>query len=132
MKIATGALLLTTVALWGGPAAPTALQLTSGNTALLFGGTDAEGGIGDWYVSNGVVEAIVDDVSIATDLIGIVPPGSEPPIQSEINFTGVSLIDLARVGENDDQLAQQFTVGGLSTSNFILYNTISAPTSDTI
>ena len=131
MKIAAGALLLTTVVLWGGPAEPTALQLTSGNTALLFGGTDAEGGIGDWYVSNGVVEAIIDNVGTAQDLVPLLGAGA-PPIQSEINFTGGTFIDLGRVGENDDQLPQMFTVGGLSTSNFLLYDTIGAVGSDTI
>jgi hypothetical protein len=31
-------------------------QVTPVNAAAdLFGGTDADGGIGDWYVSNGVV-----------------------------------------------------------------------------
>jgi hypothetical protein len=114
------------------PALPTAVQIDAGNTALLFGGTDAEGGIGDWYVSNGVVEAIIDDVGPVPDLVGVVPPASVPPMQSEINPTGGSLLDAGRVGADDDQLAQMFTVGGLSTSNFILYTGISAPTADTV
>ena len=28
----------------------------------LFGGTDADGGVDDWYLSNGVVEVVIDDV----------------------------------------------------------------------
>ena len=36
------------------------------------------------------------------------------------------------LGQDDDQLTQMFTVGGLSTSNFFLYDTISAPSSNTI
>jgi hypothetical protein len=115
-----------------GPACPTALRITPADTDRLFGGTDAEGGIGDWYVSNGVVEAIIDDAGVAGDLVGVVPPGSEPPIQSEIAFTGGTVIDLGRVGANDDQLTQMFTVGGLSTSNFLVYSTVSAPTADTV
>jgi hypothetical protein len=107
-------------------AAPVSQQIGAGDTALLFGGSDAEGGIGDWYLSNGVVQAIVDNVGVQGDLSGLVP-GSEPPIQAEINPTGGTLIDLGRVGANDDQLAQMFTVGGLSTSNFILYDAASAP-----
>src|SRR5215468_4343172 len=82
-----------------------ALQITPADTARLFGGIDAEGGIGDWYVSNGVIEAIIDNVGIQSDLTGILPPGTEPPIQSEIADTGGNLIDLGRVGANDDQLA---------------------------
>ena len=120
-----------TVVLAGaGPASPTAVQVNSGNTSLLFGGTDAEGGIGDWYVSNGVIEAIIDNVGPAPDLGGVLGGGdAAPPIQSEINPTGGSVLDLGRVGQNSDQLSQLFTVGGLSTSNFIDYVTISAPTS---
>jgi hypothetical protein len=115
------------------PAFSTAVQINSGNTSLLFGGTDAEGGIGDWYVSNGVIEAIIDNVGLAPDLVGVLTaPDVAPPIQAEINPTGGTLIDLGLVGQNNDQLAQFFTVGGLSTSNFILYDTVSAPTADTI
>jgi hypothetical protein len=112
------------------PAYPTAQQIGAGDTALIFGGLDAEGGIGDWYLGNGVVEAIIDNVGPAPDLIGVVP--TPPPIQSEINTTGGTIIDADRVGSNGDQLTQLFTVGGLSTSNFLLYTAISAPTSDTI
>ena len=118
-------------------AQPVATQITPANAAsLLFGGSDADGGVDDWYLSNGVVEAIIDDAALRTDL----PPGvSPPPKQSEAGFTGGSLIDLGRVGRNNDQLAQLFTVGGLSTSNFILYGpsaecptcTISASTTAT-
>jgi hypothetical protein len=114
------------------PALPTAQQIGAPDTALLFGGSDADGGIGDWYVGNGVVEAIIDNVGIQSDLTGIVAPGTEPPITSEFSPTGGTIIDLARVGLNDDQLPQMFTVGGLSTSNFLLYNGISAPDANTI
>jgi len=106
-------------------------QIGAGDTALLFGGTDAEGGIGDWYLSNGVVEAIVDDVGIQSDLTPLVP-GSEPIIQSEVALSGGTLIDVGRVGQNDDQLTQMFTVGGLSTSNFLRYDAVSAPSPGTI
>jgi hypothetical protein len=120
--------------LGGGVAAgqPVATQIGAADTALLFGGADAEGGIGDWYLSNGVVQAIVDDAGIATDLVGVVPAGQEPPIQSEINPTGGTLIDLGRAGRDGDELPQFFTVGGLSTDFFILYDTVSAPLPATI
>jgi hypothetical protein len=45
----------------------TAEQVTVGNAALhLFQGSDADGGIGDWYLSNGVVEVIVDEIGLQT------------------------------------------------------------------
>jgi hypothetical protein len=107
-----------------GDSALVAEQITVANAAdHLFGGTDAYGGIGDWYLTNGIVELIVDDVALQDDLglLGVVSP---PPKQSQAGSTGGSLIDLARVGANDDQLVQMFTVGGLSTSNFIVYDSI--------
>jgi len=114
------------------PAFPVAQQITSGDTALLFGGSDAEGGIGDWYLSNGVIEAIIDDAGIQGDLTAVVGSGNEPATQSNASPTGGTLIDLATVGDDNDQLNQVFSVGGLSTENFIFYDTITAPSSDTI
>jgi hypothetical protein len=130
MKSLASALVL--VALTAAAARATTMQIGPGDTALLFGGSDAEGGIGDWYVSNGTIEAIIDDVGPAPDLVGVVPPGTEPPVQSEIAFTGGTLIDLGRVGTDDDQLSQMFTVGGLSTANFLVYDNVSAPDAFTI
>ena len=57
MKERLSVLVLLGLVLSAGPAYPTAQQISRGDTALLFGGIDAEGGIGDWYLSNGVVEA---------------------------------------------------------------------------
>jgi hypothetical protein len=125
-------LVLGALALTARAAFPLAQQIGVGDTALLFGGSDADGGIGDWYVSNGVVQAIVDDVGIQSDLVGILPGGTEPPTQSEFNPTGGTLIDLALASSNGDQLPQMLTVGGLSTSNFFLYSGISAPDANTI
>jgi hypothetical protein len=131
MKKATSAVLLVAaLCLTAAPAYPTAQQIGAGDTALIFGGLDAEGGIGDWYVGNGEVQAIIDDVGPQPDLVGVVP--TPPPLQSEINTTGGTIIDASAAGANGDQLTQMFTVGGLSTSNFLVYDTISAPTSDTI
>ncbi|HXJ32882.1 MAG TPA: hypothetical protein VMS22_02495 [Candidatus Eisenbacteria bacterium] len=48
-------------------AQPVSQRITAADTALLFGGADAEGGIGDWYVSNGVVQAIDQDEGVAGD-----------------------------------------------------------------
>ncbi len=113
-------------------AQPISQQITAADTQLLFGGADAEGGIGDWYVSNGVVQAIIDDAAPASDLVGILPPDQVPPIQSEISPTGGTIIDLGPAGRDGDELPQLFTVGGLSTSFFILYDTVSAPTPGTV
>jgi len=102
-------------------------QIGVADVALLFGGGDAEGGLGDWYLSNGVVEAVIDDAGPTPDLIGVMPPGDVPPINSSAAPTGGNLLDLGLVGADDDQLSQMFTVGGLSTDNFVLYDTVTAP-----
>jgi hypothetical protein len=63
-----------------------------------FGGTDADGGISDWYLSNGIVELIVDDAALQDDL----PPGVvAPPKQSENALTGGTIIDLGLVGADN-------------------------------
>ena len=102
-------------------------QVGAADTGLLFGGADAEGGIGDWYLSNGVVQAIIDDAGPVADLVGILPAGQVPPKQSEINPTGGTLIDLGRVGADGDELVQLFGVGGLATDKFFFYDTVSSP-----
>jgi hypothetical protein len=101
-------------------------QVTLGNAeSVLFGGTDADGGIDDWYVSNGVVEAIIDDVALQDDL----PPGvTPPPRQNEAAPTGGFVLDLGRAGADDDQLSGMFTIGGLGLENFIEYDSIHAST----
>ena len=96
---------------------PVAQQIGVGDTALLFGGIDAQGGIGDWYVSNGVIEAIVDDVGIQADLTPVVGPGNEPPTQTAHQPDGrLRPRPRAASGTDNDQLPQMFTVGGLSTT----------------
>jgi hypothetical protein len=99
-------------------------RITRANAAeRLFGGSDADGGVGDWYLSNGVLEAIVDEAGPQEDL----PAGVEPPAkQSEAGVSGGTLLDLARVGADNDQLSHLFTVGGLSAANFIAYDTVEA------
>lgn len=99
-------------------------RVTLANAAArLFGGSDADGGIGDWYLGNGIVEAIVDDAGPQTDL----PPGvAPPPLQSEAGLTGGTLIDLALAGRDNDQLSQLFSVGGLSAANFVAYHALEA------
>jgi hypothetical protein len=101
-------------------------RIDAGNAATrLFGGTDADGGIGDWYVSNGVIEAIIDDVGPQDDL----PPGTPAvPKQSGPAGSGGSIIDLGLVGADNDQLSLMFSIGGLSAANFVVYDGIAAST----
>ena len=73
---------LAVVAARGAGAVPIAGRITGAEAAQrLFGGSDAAGGIGDWYVSNGVVEAIVDDVGPQEDLVPLLGTAA-PPKQS--------------------------------------------------
>ena len=125
--VVLGALVLS-----AGTAFPVAQQIGVGDTGLLFGGIDAQGGIGDWYVSNGVIRAVVDNVGIQADLTPLVGGGNEPPLQTLINPTGGSVLDLSLAGTDGDHLPQLFTVGGLSTTNFLTYDTIGAPNANTI
>src|SRR5258706_16386242 len=85
-----------------------AKQITAADTNLLFGGADAEGGIGDWYVSNGVVQAVIDDAGPVPDLVPILAPADVPPMQSEISPTGGTIIDLGPAGQDGDELPQLF------------------------
>src|ERR1044071_1723525 len=81
-------------------------QITKDNAAKrLFSGTDAIGGIGDWYLSNGIVEAVIDNAAFAPDLAAV---GINRPIQNIAAPTGGTLIDLALVGKNNDQFNQMF------------------------
>jgi hypothetical protein len=123
--------LLSEAAAAGVPSPLVAERVTIDSAAeLLFTGSDADGGIDDWYLSNGVVQAIIDDVGPQNDLIGVVP--TPPAKQSEAGFTGGTLIDLGRVSANNDQLAQMFSVGGLSQDNFFVFDLISSETTPTV
>ncbi|HVM95747.1 MAG TPA: hypothetical protein VMT89_05130, partial [Candidatus Acidoferrales bacterium] len=87
----------------------------------LFGGTDSAGGVGDWYLTNGVVEAIVDD--IGTTPINVLPSGtvSADITSSNAVETGGTLIDLGRKGKQNDQFPQGFNTGGLSLDNVFIF-----------
>ena len=70
--LASTALLAGATAAWS---SPVATQVTVGNAGtVLFAGTDADGGIDDWYVSNGVVQAVIDDVGPQDDLVPLLGP----------------------------------------------------------
>jgi hypothetical protein len=77
-----------------------ARQVTLDNSADLFSGSEAVGGIGDWYLSNGVIQAIVDEVGYQEDVFR--STGRYLPLRT-LGFTGGALIDLGLVGHDDDQ-----------------------------
>src|SRR5262245_10600576 len=118
MRMAIGLLVLVTAAATAA-GQPVSQRIGAADTALLFGGADAEGGIGDWYLSNGVVQAIVDDAGPAPDLVGILPSDQVPPRQTEAGVTGGTIIDLGRAGRDGDEIPQVLTVGGLSFDAFL-------------
>ena len=94
-------------------------QVTAANAAeLLFGGTDAAGGVDDWYLSNGKIQAIIDDVGpTGTGVPGV----TVSKTMSNAIETGGTLIDLGVNGKNNDQLNQIFNAGGLSLANLMLF-----------
>ena len=118
-------LLLAVVAVWW----PSASSATCGSckaeqvtattaNKLLFGGTDAAGGIGDWYLSNGKVQAIVDDIGLTpTSVSGV----NVDKTSSNAVETGGTLVDLGLNGKNNDQLPQSFNTGGLSLANVFIF-----------
>ncbi len=101
-------------------------RVTVDNSAKrLFSGPDATGGVGDWYLSNGIVEAIVDDAAFNSDLLA---RGIPVPNQYLLSPTGGTLIDLGLVGKNNDELTQLFTVANLSPQNSLFYTKVHAET----
>jgi hypothetical protein len=85
----------------------------------LFSGSDADGGIGDWYLSNGIVEAIVDNIGFQPDVLQAT--GQAVPIQNEVAPSGGTLIDLALAGHNNDQFDSAFQVVNFNASNPVIY-----------
>lgn len=98
-------------------------QITRDNAATrLFSGSDPNGGIGDWYLSNGKVEAIIDNVAFQEDLLRIANIGR--PQQNGIAPTGGTLIDLGLVGKNNDQFNSMFQVCNIDPANTFFYTGI--------
>jgi len=73
-------------------------------------GTDNVGGIGDWYLANDLVVAIVDDVGN----------------QNSIAPGGGTLVDFAHVGKDDDQFNSMYQLFMITQDLPILYDRISA------
>jgi hypothetical protein len=112
-------------AVWLAPAAAHAAsalvaeQVTPAKAAKdLFGGSDAVGGIGDWYLSNGKVQAIIDEIGTTTTTSG----ATVDLTSSQTVETGGTLVDLGLNGKNNDQIDQVFNTGGLSLANVFIFH----------
>jgi hypothetical protein len=93
-------------------------QVTLANAAKeLFGGSDAVGGVGDWYLSNGKVQAIIDDIGTVSTTSG----AAVDKTSSQAVETGGTLVDLGLKGKNNDQIDQVFNTGGLSLANVFIF-----------
>lgn len=93
---------------------PRALQITPENASeLLIGGPDAIGGVGDWYLANDRVEAIVDDPSRR---------------HAKLNHGG-TLVDVGRIDRRDeDQFARLIPLLNMSQRVIVGYDAIRAET----
>lgn len=76
----------------------------------LFGGTDALGGVGDWYLANDVVAVVIDDVANQN--------GTAP--------SGGTLIDFGHLGKNDDQFNSMYQIFAVSQDFPVFYDHIEA------
>src|SRR5574341_1193521 len=86
----------------------------------LFSGSDAVGGAGDWFLSNGIVRAIIDDIGVQTDL-AIPGQPAPPPIANLAAPSGGTVIDLGLVGKRNDQLPQVLQIVNFNTASPIVY-----------
>ncbi len=104
-----------------GPCKAQQIVTASDAKKFLFGGSDASGGIDDWYLTNGKVEAIIDDVGTVD--VPVAGGGSVSVTKTTSNAveTGGTLIDVAIKGKHNDQIPQSFNVGGLSLDNVFLF-----------
>jgi len=104
-----------------GPCKAQQIVTASDAKKFLFGGSDASGGIDDWYLTNGKVEAIIDDVGTVD--VPVAGGGSVSVTKTTSNAveTGGTLIDVAIKGKHNDQIPQSFNVGGLSLDNVFIF-----------
>jgi len=94
---------------------------TANANTRLFGGTDIAGGLQDWYLSNGVVQAIIDGIdTTAVSVVGGSPINIDNTSSNAVE-TGGTLLDLGLNGKNNDQLPQSFNTGGLSLANVFIF-----------
>ncbi|MCH8131842.1 MAG: CehA/McbA family metallohydrolase [Myxococcales bacterium] len=89
-------------------------RVTEENAAQrLFGGPDASGGIGDWYLANDLVHFIIDDPSRQ---------------YAKLNHGGTLIDAGVRGRRGDDQFARLFTIVNLDQRVQLGYDTIRAET----
>jgi hypothetical protein len=105
-------------------AAPTpplvARRITAATASVdLFSGSDATGGIGDWALSNGIVQAVVDDVGYQVDRYQA--SGVFVPIQGNQALSGGTLVDLGLVGHDDDQITSIYPLLNANSRNAVQY-----------
>lgn len=99
-------------------------QITKDNASTrLFSGSDAVGGIGDFYISNGIVQAVIDNAAFNTDLAAL---GVNRPNQNIVAPTGGNLIDLGTVGKNNDQFNLMFQVSNIDPNNAFFYTGVTS------
>ena len=82
---------------------------------LIIGGSDAIGGIGDWYLANDVIEVIVDD-----------PSRRNGPL----NYGGTIVDAGLRDRRNEDQFARLFPIVNMDQKVFVNYDTVVAEVDD--
>lgn len=124
-KIAVLAFVFVTLPVPASAASPfVAEEITTSNASQrLFGGSDPAGGIGDFYLTNGVVEAVIDGAGDQGDLVSL---GVHVPKQNSAAPTGGYLVDLARRGKHNDQLSQVLLVVGIDFNQIPRYERVEA------
>lgn len=88
--------------------------------ALLIGGSDSAGGVGDWVVTNGKLVAVIDNIDTTT-VSAVGGSATVDLTSSNAVETGGTLLDLGIKRKHNDQLPQSFNVGGLSLANVFLF-----------
>lgn len=88
---------------------PVATRITAANASYhRVGGMDAQGGIGDWFLSNGVICAIISD----------------PSQESVITYQGGFLTDLGFCGRDDDHFVAMYSTVEMGLENVIRVKTV--------
>lgn len=90
---------------------PTAARITTQNIAThSVGGMDSQGGLGDWFLSNGVICAIVSD----------------PSQESSITRQGGFLTDLGFCGKDDDHFLSMYPTFYMNLDNVMDFKSVNA------
>lgn len=88
---------------------PVATRLTGNNAATLrVGGMDAQGGTGDWFMSNGTICAIVSD----------------PSQEGDITYQGGVLTDLGFCGREDDHFVALYPAINMDMQHVMIFDSV--------